>query len=92
MDNSEREYWTEQLALWPGGYDELMLELTIHFNAEADELQMGTVVMHCATREVVGMEVHQERIRLHDEAAMTREVVTRITMIRDLLEPFPTAG
>jgi hypothetical protein len=89
MTEDERDYWLSQLSLFTGGYEQIMVEFTVHFDVAEDVIQFGTVMTDSHTREIVGMEVHQETIRLSDELTLAREIVRRVRLVRNFLEPFP---
>lgn len=89
MDNSTERYIADQLSLFAGGVDHVMVEFTGHLHAGEDDLVIGIRISHCPTGEPICIQVPMVigRITRIDELAI--ELTDILAAIRSLIEPFP---
>lgn len=79
--------WT-QLGLFEGGYEEAILEFTVHLVGQRDDAQVNVVIKETYTRSWIGAMVPTHWLELRDEAAVGKFFVDFINGAREQLKPF----
>lgn len=56
MDESLQAYLGEQLSLFTGGYDHLMLEFTVHLHGNTNRVDVGVGITHPPSGERIALQ------------------------------------
>lgn len=89
MTDDDRSYLWEQLELFGGGYDWLVMEMSVHFARDLDQLQMGWVLRDGNTGAWIAAEVPQIMARLTDTHKVAGEVQELLAATLERVDPFP---
>lgn len=88
MDSDTAEYLGEQLALFAGGYQHVMIELTAHATGSGDTIPIGVRITDHATDELIAYQVPVIVGNLRDLGALAAEITDLFSYVRNALNPF----
>lgn len=88
MTPDTQEYLSDQLALFEGGYDHIMLELICHFHSGQREIQVGVKIVDHRTHELIAYQVPVITGDTDDMREMAIELCRLFRFVREHISPF----
>lgn len=88
MTEDTETYLADQLALFEGGYQHIMVELTAHLTGTGDTVPIGVKITDHPTGELVAYQVPVIVGNLRQTDDLVTELVRLLWFVRGKLSPF----